>query len=176
MNHTKKEPEEILDLVDRNDQVIAQIERSKAAAARKVNIRAVNAFVVNQQGQLWIPRRTAQKKACPLHLDFSVSGCVSSGESYDQAFERELQEELNLTLAHLSYKKLGALTPHEHGTCVFMHMYQIAYDQAPDYNINDFMEYSWLYPEELLEKITQGEKTKSDLPIVLKHFYIDKQR
>ncbi len=166
-----KEQDEILDLVDKNDRVIGSLERSKVYAAGMHNFRAINAFIVNQQGQLWIPRRTAQKRVCPLALDFSVSGCVSSGETYDQAFTRELQEELNLTLTDISYQKLGALTPHEHGTCVFMHVYQIAYDQVPNYNKTDFFEYSWLHPEELLEKIAQGEKSKQDIPIVLKYFF-----
>ncbi len=176
MNHTKQEPEEILDLVDKNDQVIAQLERSKVYAADLHNFRVVNAFLVNDLGQLWIPRRTAHKKNCPLHLDFSVSGHVSSGETYDQAFARELEEELNLIPTQISWKKLGLVTPYAHGAFAFNYCYQISYNQIPAYNKNDFSEYSWLYPEELLEKIAQGEKAKSDLPIVLSQFYIDKHR
>jgi isopentenyl-diphosphate delta-isomerase len=169
------ESEEILDLVDQNDQVIGSLERSKVYAAGITNFRAINAFIVNDLGQLWVPRRTAYKKVCPLHLDFSVSGHVSSGETYDQAFQRELQEELNLTLAEISYKKLGALTPHEHGTCVFMQVYQITSHQTPNYNKTDFCAYTWLYPQELLEIISHGEKAKSDIPRVLNHFFINKQ-
>jgi len=165
-----------LDLVDEKDQVIGQLERSKLYAAGMHNFRVINAFLVNELGQLWIPRRTAHKKSCPLHLDFSVSGHVSSGETYDQAFERELEEELNVLSTQVIWKRLGIITPHEHGSFAFNYSYQIFHNQTPDYNRDDFSEYSWLYPEEVLEKIARGEKAKSDLPVVLKHFYLDKQR
>ncbi len=176
MTHLNNEPEEILDLVNENDQIIGHLERSQVYAAGLHNFRVVNALLINKQGQLWIPRRTAHKKSCPLHLDFSVSGHVSSGETYDQAFIRELEEELNLTSTHISWKKLGLITPHTHGAFAFNYCYQISYNQTPTYNRNDFSEYSWLYPEELLEKIAQGEKAKSDLPIVLSQFYSNKHR
>jgi isopentenyl-diphosphate delta-isomerase len=147
------ETEEILDLVDHNDQVIETLERPKTRAAGLRNFRGINAFVINDRGQLWIPRRTAHKKNCPLHLDFSISGHVSSGETYDQTFEREVQEELNLSVHDVHYQKQGKLTPHEHQSYAFISIYLISYNQVPEYNKNDFCEYFWLYPHEILERV-----------------------
>ena len=61
------------------------------------NFRAVIGFVKNSNGQFWIPRRVKEKIIYPLALDMSVAGHVSSGETYDEAFEREAREEIGFT-------------------------------------------------------------------------------
>jgi isopentenyldiphosphate isomerase len=68
-------PEEILDLVDETDCVIGQISRDTAWATL-ARIRVVNAVVVNPQGQLWIPRRTAHKKMFPTRSSAMAQGRV----------------------------------------------------------------------------------------------------
>jgi isopentenyl-diphosphate delta-isomerase len=168
------ENDELLDLVDRNDQVIGVLERSQVYAQQRNNFRVINCFISNDVGQLWIPRRTAHKRLCPLALDVSVGGHVASGETYDAAFAREFYEEVGLRVEQVNYKKLGALNPHEHGVSAFMQVYQIFYNQTPPFNHEDFIEYYWLYPHEVLEKIAQGDKAKSDLPLLIQHFF-DKQ-
>lgn len=165
------EQDELLDLVNQNDQVVGSLARSQVYAQGLHNFRAISALIVNQHGQLWIPRRTAHKKVSPLHLGFSVGGHVSSGETYDQSFERELQEELNLNLADVRYKKLGLLTPHEHGTATFVTVYLIFTNQVPNYNREDFISYSWLTPRQLMEKVLHGEKVQNDLSRTLQYFF-----
>src|SRR5438477_228254 len=115
--------EEILDLVSEQDEVIGQEKRTIVRDKNLTNFRAVNGFVINSKKQLWIPRRTADKIQYPSALDCSVSGCVSSGETYDQAFEREVAEELNIDIHAVSYKKIAHLTPLEHNTSCFMYVY-----------------------------------------------------
>ena len=99
--------EELLDLVDEQDRVIGARFRSEIYRDGLNNFRAVNAFLVNDFGQLWIPRRTAAKRIFPLCLDMSVAGHVASGEDYLTAFRRELYEELNLVLDDVSWKFIG---------------------------------------------------------------------
>lgn len=164
--------DEMLDLVDSNDTVIGRLERSKVYAAKLNNFRAINAFLINQHGQLWVPRRTADKKLFPLALDASVGGHVSSGENYIQALEREMQEEIGLALKDLEYKDLGLLTPHQHGISAFMHVYTFNYNEVPPYNPSDFTEYFWLSPEELAYQIKNGQKAKGDLPLLLDFLFL----
>ena len=52
-----------------------------------------------------------------------------------------------------------------------MNVYEIITDETPNYNKDDFVEYFWLKPKELLKKIDKGEKTKDDLPKLIKIFY-----
>jgi isopentenyldiphosphate isomerase len=103
--------DELLDIVDQNDEVIGQKYRAEIYAEKSSNFRVVNAFLINSWKQVWIPRRSPHKKLFPLCLDASVGGHVISGESYDQAFRRELQEELNIEVSHVSYRLLSKLTP-----------------------------------------------------------------
>lgn len=165
---------EMLDLVDEQDNVIGIKSRTEIYAHHMPHFRAINVFLMNSKGQLWIPRRVASKILFPLALDTSVGGHVKSGEAYKQAFERELLEELNIELNNIAYKYLGYVNPYQDNTSCFMHVYEIRSDITPDYNTADFIEYFWLTPQELLEKIALGENTKDDLPKLIKKFYINK--
>ncbi len=166
MNH-----DELLDIVDRNDSVIGRKQRSEVYAAGMVNFRVVNAFLINASGQLWLPRRSAQKRIFPLGLDMSVGGHVESGESYEAAFRRELYEELNLDLDAVCWRQLGKLTPHEDHVSAFMTVYEICTDASPQFNRDDFIEAFWLMPEEALARIEDGEFAKDDLPVLIRRFF-----
>ncbi len=163
--------DEYLDLVDEHDHVIGKKKRSEVYAQRLSNFRVVNLFLINSKGQIWIPRRAADKRVFPLGLDMSMGGHVESGESYDQTLKREAQEELNINTDTKKIKMLGHLTPHTDGVSAFMNVYELMSEIAPDYNTKDFTEYFWLTPKELFERIAQGELTKGDLPLLVKKFY-----
>lgn len=163
--------DEYLDIVGEDDKVIGKMLRSENRNHLQ-NVRVVNGFIVNSEGKLLILRRTAQKRAFPLCLDMSVGGYVKSGETYEEAFARELKEELNLDLEDVRYKLLGYLSRKDGVSC-FMKVFEIKLEETPGYNKEDFVEYSWLTPRELLDKIEKGEKTKDDLPKLVKRFYLN---
>ena len=162
--------DELLDVVDENDQVVSQKYRSEVYA-KNLNFRAINVFIVNDKGQLWIPRRVATKKLFPLGLDTSIGGHVQSDETYEQAFVREVMEEVNLDITKLPYRELGYVTPYTHGVTAFMKVYEIKLNVDPDYNKDDFHEFFWLMPQELIQRIDSGEVAKSDLKPLVRIFY-----
>lgn len=164
--------DEYLDLVDEKDQVIGKKPRSEVYKEHLSNFRVVNAFAVNSQGQIWVPRRAANKRIFPLCLDMSVGGHVESGETYEQALVRETKEELNIDLETAPYKLLGHLTPQKDRVSAFMNVYEIKLDVAPEFNREDFVEYFWLTPKEFFEKLNSGENTKEDLPKLINIFYV----
>lgn len=163
--------DELLDLVDEQDRVIGKMRRSEVYAKGLRNIRVVNAFVINSKDKLWIPRRTAHKRSYPLCLDMSMGGHVESGETYEETFRRELREELNLDADVVPCRFLGYLTPHTHDVHAFMKVWEIRQDESPHYNPDDFVEYFWLAPAALLQRLAEGDASKSDLPKLVKHFY-----
>ena len=164
-------PDEFLDLVDENDNVIGKKRRSEVYAEHLSNFRVVNVFVVNSTGEIWIPCRSADKKIFPLCLDMSMGGHVESGESYEDTLKRETQEELNIDTDKAQVRLLGHLSPQKDGVSANMNVYEIKMDDAPNYNKSDFIEYFWLSPKALLERIARGDKTKSDLPTLVNIFY-----
>lgn len=163
--------DEYLDLVDENDNVIGKKLRSEIYVENLSNYRVVNVFIVNSEGKIWIPRRTASKKIFPLCLDMSVGGHVKSKESYEEALRHELKDEVGIDIEKVSCRYLGSLTPQKNGVSSFMKVYKVRSDEAPNYNKNDYLEYFWLTPKELLKRIAEGEKTKEDLPKLIKYFY-----
>jgi len=163
--------DELLDLVDENDNIVGTVMRSEVYAKNINNVRVVNVFVVNSKGEIFFPRRAASKKSFPLCLDMSVGGHVGSGETYEDALKHETKDEINIDIEKVPYKFLEKLTPHENNVSAFMKVYEIQTDEVPEYNKEDFCEYFWLTPKEFFKRIKDGEKTKEDLPKLIKHFY-----
>ena len=143
--------DEYLDIVDKDDLIVGKMKRSEVYKKDLPNHRIVNAFVINSKGQIWIPRRAANKRILPLYLDASMAGHVKSGETYDQAFNRELREELNIDADKIEFRILGKVTPRNNKTSCFSTIYEVKSDLTPKFNENDFVEYFWLTPREILK-------------------------
>jgi isopentenyldiphosphate isomerase len=165
--------EEFLDIVDELDNVIGSMSRTEVYKKELSNFRVINAFLKNGKGQLWIPKRTATKRLYPLHLDVSVGGHVSSGESYEFSFERELKEELNINLCDVDYKEVGYFNPTNQKVSAFMKVYEIQAEFAPNFNKEDFIEGSWLFPVDIVDTLKKGVKGKPDLFKLLNLLYLD---
>lgn len=171
LTYNKPMIDEYLDLVDVNDEIIGKKLRSEIYAGGLSNFRAVGAFLVNSDGRLWLPRRAVHKGVSPLCLDMSMGGHVKSGETYEQAFKRELKEELSIDANATPWRILGRVTPYHDKTPAFIHMYEIQTNEVPKFNKNDFVEYFWFTPDELRTRMNEGEKTKEELPILVNKFY-----
>jgi len=164
--------DELLDIVNEQNEVIGQMMRSEVYKNKQSNFRAVNAFLVNDTGKLWIPRRIKTKKLFPDCLDASVAGHVAAGETYQEGLVRETMEELGIDLAKQPYECLGLMTPHVHGTSAFANVYLIRTNDVPSYNRKDYYEFYWLSPKQLIDRLENGDKSKSDLPIMVRNFFL----
>ncbi|WP_432195817.1 NUDIX domain-containing protein [Streptomyces sp. bgisy027] len=88
--------DEILDIVDEQDRVIGRSPRGEAYA-RKLRHRCVFVEARDDQGRLFVHRRTPTKLVFPSRYDMFVGGVVGAGESYDEAALREAEEELGVS-------------------------------------------------------------------------------
>jgi isopentenyl-diphosphate delta-isomerase len=82
-------------VVDQNDQVVGAMEKEKALKKGLIR-RIARVFVFNDQGQLYMQKRSPSMLTYPNTWDQSAGGHVDEGESYETAAARELEEELGI--------------------------------------------------------------------------------
>jgi len=162
-----------IDLVNDNDEVIGTTSRLKLYEQKLKHFRVINAFIINSNGELWIPTRHPNKSLFPLCLDCSIGGHVESGEDYYTAFIREGLEEVGLDPSQFKWKELMKLTPLEHMTSAFMRVYAIFHDGPINYNQDDFIDSQWIKPKKLLQLIQNETPAKGDLPLILKQVFTE---
>ena len=89
--------DELLDVVDENDVVIAVKKRGEIHAARLMH-RAVHILLFNSSGELFLQKRSMSKDEQPGKWDSSAAGHVDSGEEYLECASREIAEELGIVV------------------------------------------------------------------------------
>jgi len=87
--------DELLDIVNDNDEVTGQAMRS-VVHQQGLQHRGVHVFLFNEEGDMLIQKRSADRANSPSLLDCSVSEHVKAGESYLEAAVRGLREEMGV--------------------------------------------------------------------------------
>lgn len=82
-------------IVNDDDQIIGYKEKNQAYK-EGLMLRAIQIFVYNEDGELFIQKRSKNKLRYPNCFCSSVAGHVEPGESYQKAAIRELEEELGI--------------------------------------------------------------------------------
>ncbi|MFM2079078.1 MAG: hypothetical protein RJA49_2968 [Actinomycetota bacterium] len=93
--------QELVDVVDDDDQVIATVTRGEMRA-RRLQHRAVSIAVLGSDGRLLVHRRADTKDVWPGMWDLAAGGVVAAGEGYEDAARRELAEELGVEVNELT--------------------------------------------------------------------------
>lgn len=85
----------LLDYVDKQDKIIGTTTYDKIIAKKLIH-RIARVFLFDDQGQIYVQRRSLHLQSAPGLWDQSAAGHVDAGEDYVQAAVRELYEELGL--------------------------------------------------------------------------------
>lgn len=155
------EEDELLDLVNDRDEVIGTVYRNKydhSAAGKKGYIRAVELFIQNDEGEFWIPKRTAHKVIAPNGLDYSAGGHVGSGQTYLEAMIHETEDELNLVVQPDDLIFVHKFQPGK--LPYFRCLYFYRSNKTPEFNPDDFVSADWLSFDELTTLLEQGIPAK----------------
>lgn len=156
--------DELLDLVNQNDEVIGTINRKdyKQLLEKDLGyIRAVDLFIVNSQGQIYVPVRTADKTIAPNGYDYSVGGHVGAGEDYMSTLIRESEEELNLAIIEDDLEFMTKTV--DDRIRYIRQIYILRSDETPVFNPADFVSAEWLDPSDLINKVDAGHPAKTNL-------------
>jgi 16S rRNA (adenine1518-N6/adenine1519-N6)-dimethyltransferase len=98
---------ERLPVVDRNDCVLCDASRARVHGDN-LRHRAVHILIFNAASEVYLQKRARWKDRNPLLWDSSAAGHVRVSEGYDEAAQRELQEELGVNLKLEPILKLPA--------------------------------------------------------------------
>ena len=175
VNDIAADDNDLMDMVDKEDKVIGTIYQSEARTLRDTKagyIRGAVAFIQNDKDELWIPRRTADKRIAPNGLDFSVAEHVQKSETYEQAVIRAFNEELFINVSAKNLKFLGKLDPVPHMPYFFTGVFLYRANVVKEYNHADFTGYEWLEPKEVIKRIDNGEPSKNALKAAIQNYII----
>lgn len=89
------ELDEVLEIVDQNNKVIGKATRGECYKKGLLH-RAVNIFIYNAKGEVFLQKRSKKKLKYPSIWDLSCSEHVKPEESFEEAAKRGLQEELGI--------------------------------------------------------------------------------
>ena len=87
---------DFFDIVDEEDKIIGKISSQKLSTVKPSQLRFINIVLINDKGEILVPKRSSNRNLFPNCYDFSVGGHVNSGEEYEEAAYRELREELGI--------------------------------------------------------------------------------
>ena len=163
--------DELIDIVDDNDCVIATEWRLHAEQQGLRHRRIVLAFIINKYNKIAILRRTPDKRQAPSCLAI-VGGGVQSGEDYLTAIKREMVEEVMLDSDRCTIKEIDYRKPDEDRMGYFKKIYEVRIPhETISFNQADFCELYWLTPQELFDRMAAGDKEATDLQTLVRLYY-----
>lgn len=86
---------ELVDIVDEHD-VLQRVVTRREMRRDRLRHRSVGIMVRSSTGDVLVHRRADDKDLWPGRFDLAVGGVVASGETYDDAARRELEEEIGV--------------------------------------------------------------------------------
>ncbi|ANE74203.1 NUDIX hydrolase YfcD [Dickeya solani] len=137
---------EWVDIVDENNEVIAQSSRQQMRA-QHLRHRATYIVVHDGMGKILVQRRTEIKDFYPGWLDATAGGVVQSGENLLESARREAEEELGI--AGVPFAEHG-LFYYESDDCrVWGGLFSCVMHGPFALQAEEIDEVSWLTPEEI---------------------------
>lgn len=159
------DPNEYFYLVDENDKEIGKIKRSEAHASRKKIHRSSYVVVTNSKKELLLQKRSMKKDLQPGFWGMSVGGHVTYGQTYKEAAEREIQEELGISLPLTFVVKKLISSPEE---IEYSSIFSASTDKTPvDFDRDEIDEVRWV-PIKKLKEFVGREKVSNGAKSVIK--------
>jgi len=165
------ESQEHLVIVDENDRPVGT-ERRGVVHEKGLRHRSVHVLVFNGAGELLVQQRSSSKDSYPLFWDVSVGGHVGAGETYRQAAEREIVEEIGIggDLEFLRKTAASEATDWEF-TC----LYRMVSDKPVRPNRTEIVRCEFVAPGRLLAEIRSGTRRATPALLSALLFYLGRE-
>ncbi len=141
-------PDELVDIVDENDEVLRVVPR-REMRAKRLRHRGVFIAVIDSLSQLLIHKRADDKDIWPGRWDLCAGGVVAHRETYRVAAIRELQEELGL---ESEIELLGSGSHSDRDVDVVGSVYLTINDGPCTFNDGEVVATEWVSAE-ILQKL-----------------------
>jgi isopentenyl-diphosphate delta-isomerase len=147
--------DEMLIVVDENNNILDYNSKIECHRGDGILHRAFSIFIFNEQGQLIVQKRSAQKLLWPLYWSNSCCSHPRKGETLDIAIHRRLNQELGLDtdLIYLykfqyqaNFKDIGS----ENELCA---VYIGKSDAHVQVNDNEIAEWRYIHPDALTREV-----------------------
>jgi len=146
---------ELLSVVDENDCVIDTCARN-IIHATGLRHRAVHILVFNEQGLLFLQKRSMKKDLNGGLWDTSAAGHVDAGEDYNASAIREIEEELGITESVL--EPLFKLPAMEATGMEFTQVYRCIHNGPFNLAPDEIDEGGWFNVVEIAERIAADDQ------------------
>lgn len=163
---------ELLDVVNDKDEVIDVIHRRDIMSLRNSPgryLHVVELFLQRSNGDIYLPRRSPDKKIFPGSLDHSAAGHINRGESYEDALVRETHEELGIKASPHEFIFIKKFSPSD-DLFYFRQFYLLRTDIVPHLS-PEHTEAIWLSPNQLQDFVRADVPAKrpmyEDIPVLV---------
>jgi len=151
---------ELLHVVDENDRIIDTCARH-IIHATGLRHRAVHILVFNDQGQLFLQKRSLKKDLNGGLWDTSAAGHVDALEDYDASAVRELEEELGISVVHV-LELLFKLPATEEVGMEFIQVYRCIHNGPFILAADEIDDGDWFDVADVSERIAANDPSLTD--------------
>ena len=171
MEVLKKDKLEYFDVVNEKDEVIGKIPENEQHNVNPSELRFINILIKDDKNKIIVPKRSSNRKIFPNCYDFSVGGHVNSGETYEQAAYRELEEELGIKSVTL--KKIAYFNPYNSKSNTFQTVYTLNYNaKIINYDKNGISKIFYMTVQEIQDLMNkQPQLFKTDYIAIMNSIF-----
>jgi isopentenyldiphosphate isomerase len=156
-----------LDVVNEKNEVVGTAHKEEVFE-KKLNHRRVHILIFNDKGEVFLQQLGANKKYCPGHWGTSAASFVQSGESYEDAANRELKRQLEVETELTKILEI----PYDHYKMrKFMEVFRGIHKGALPLNLDEFINGKWFSISEVKDMVKKNQKIHPELATIIENLY-----
>lgn len=161
---------EILDVIDPDDQVIGQASE-KDIYEKRLSHRIVHVMVVNTKGELLLQKRSMRKAYMPGAWVTSAGGHALTGETYEEAALREMEEEIGVVCSLTFKGKEWFDCDDRPGLKKIVALFEAHHEGPFRISEREVEQVTFFSLGEIKEMVKQGESFHPELLFLLERYY-----